>query len=143
MNTELRLIDRLRRLRAIIDAILNFPNIDNPGAVFTWCRTMFKVAKQVAELTNSETDDRLIEWVLTVPLATPEAFQPYYEVFRALVQMLVARDDSLESVAYRAAHIAGEDAFNLLAQNPLGVDPVTLIVVLIQILRAVFDLRRK
>lgn len=148
MSTAMRLVDWLALVRQIriwlfrAGEILDLPDLDDPSAVYGWCRTILVLARQSAELTPTEVDDRVVAWLLAGPFASFEAFQPYYQVFRALLE-LVASDESPEAVAARAVEMGGEDAADLLAANPVGLDPVTVITVIVQVIRLILELRGK
>lgn len=136
----LGLIRQIRIWLSKASEILDLPDLDDPSAVYGWCRTILVLARQSAELTPTEIDDRVVAWLLAGPFASFEAFQPYYQVFRAVLE-LVTSDESSEAIAARAVEMGGEDAADLLAANPVGLDPVTVLTIIVQIIRLILDLR--
>jgi hypothetical protein len=148
MSTAMRLVDWLSLVRQIriwlfqAGEILDLPEVNDPSAVYGWCLTILVLARQSAELTPTEIDDRVVTWLLAGPFDSFEAFQPYYQVFRAVLE-LVASDESSEAIAARAVEMGGEDVGDLLAANPIGLDPVTVITVIVQVIRLILEFRGK
>lgn len=146
MSTAMRLVDWLSLVRQIriwlfqAGEILDLPALDDPSAVYGWCRTVLVLARKSAELTPTQIDDRVVAWLLAGPFASFEAFQPYYQVFRAVLE-LVNSDESPQAIAARAVEMGGHDAADLLAANPAGLDPVTVITAIVQIIRLILELR--
>lgn len=141
----LRWLEIIRQLRIWLSKaqdLLDLPDPNDLEAVYSWFRTVLVLAAQSVEFTPTEVDDRIIAWLLEGPFATYESFGPYYQLFRAILE-LVRSDEPSEMVAIRAVSTAGEETAELLESSPLGIDPVTIITVVVQIIRAILELRRK
>lgn len=136
----LEIVHKIRQLLQKANIILDLPDLNNPEQVYTWCRMVLVLASELAKLTRSTVDDQIVSWLLLVPFASFEAFQPYYQVFRSILELLKS-DEPAESVATRAVELGGADAADLLASNPLNLNPVTLIVILVKIIRLILALR--
>lgn len=134
----LRLIRTARNILRQAADMLDLPDIDDPQAVYAWTHTILVIADQASKVTPTAVDDRIISWFLDGPLASYENFLPLYKVFREILSLLNTADDNA-TVAAKVALIPEAQA---LQDNPEGLPPAQLILLIVRILRLVLDLAR-
>ena len=136
------ILKQIRRWLQQADEILDLPDLSNPEQVYTWCHTILVLARESAKLTPIEVDDQIIAWLLAEPFASFEDFKIYYRVFRTILE-LVTGDQPSRFVASQAAEIASAEVLAGLAKNPAGLDPITVLTIIVQILRFILYLKGK
>jgi len=136
------ILKQIRRWLQQADEILDLPDLSDPQQVYTWCHTVLVLARESAKLTPIEIDDQVIAWLLAEPFASFEDFKIYYRVFRTILE-LITGDQQSRFVASQAAEIASAEVLAGLAKNPAGLDPITVLTIIVQILRFILDLKGK
>lgn len=148
MDAAMRFLDWLRLIRQIrqwfqrASELLDLPDLDDAGEVYGWCYSVLSLARESVKLTPTQVDDRVVTWLLDGPFASFESFQPLYKLFRAVLE-LIDGDESDETIATKALAAAGDDAVARLSGNTVGVEPITLIAIIVQVIRIILELKRK
>lgn len=142
MAGRLHILDLLRLLRdakAILERasdLLTLPDLSDPEAVYAWCRKVVAVANSLAVITPNTYDDKVVIFLNTHVFSSYEAFKPWYDVFRVIIALLHSEDDDA-IVADKALYYANESVRDELAAVEAGVDPVTILSVVVTLIRLI------
>lgn len=137
----LRLIHRIREHLGDIHSLLDLPDLNDPQAVYQYSLQAMTVAAKLAMLTPTQYDDIAIRWVLANMLASFESFHPWYQLFRAIYE-IIDSDESAEAVAHRALHAADENAVAQLYAGDIKLSPITIITVIVEVIRLIRSLTK-
>jgi hypothetical protein len=143
---RLRIIDLLAIVRAIRDtaqliAPEMFPNINDPASLYRWGHAVLSACAKAVTLTPTKVDDAIVAWLLAHPFASEEAFRPYYQFFKVVIEAVTSGRSDTETAQLVAATLPPRDIETLLpATAPMEGSPIDKVILLVRLIRLVIDL---
>ncbi len=143
---RLRILDILAIVRAIRDAARlvmpnAFPDLNDPASLYRWGHAVLSACKQAVAFTPTPVDDAIVAWLLAHPFASEEAFRPYYQFFKVVIEAVTSGRSDTETAQLVTASLPPRDIETLLpATAPMEGSPIDKVILLVRLIRLVIDL---
>jgi hypothetical protein len=144
---RLRLLDALTIIRAIRESARLlvpevFPDVNDPAALYRWCHAVLLACARAATITPTKVDDAIVAWLLANPFASEEAFKPYYQLFKVVIEAVLTGKPDTEAAAIVARAIPPQQLENLIpATSPLAQgSPIETLILLVRLIRLIRDI---
>jgi len=144
---RLRILELLVIIRAIRDAAKMlvpqaFPDLNDPVALYRWCKAILLACARAATITPTKVDDAIVAWLLANPFASVEAFRPYHQFFKIIIDAVMSSKADSEAAAAVAAAVPPQQLENLIpATSPLAQgSPIETLILLVRLIRLIYDI---
>jgi len=143
---RLRILDVLAVVRAIRDAAKliapeAFPDLNDPASLYRWGHAVLSACAKAVTLTQTKVDDAIVAWLLAHPFASEEAFRPYYQFFKMVIEAVMGGRSDTETAQLVAATLPPRDIEMLLpATAPMEGSPIDKVILLVRLVRLILDI---
>ncbi len=143
---RLRILDILAIVRAIRDAARlvmpnAFPDLNDPASLYRWGHAVLSACWRAVTVTPTKVDDAIVAWLLAHPFSSEEAFRPYYQFFKVVIEAVMNGRSDVEAAQLVTASLPPRDIETLLpATAPMEGSPIDKVILLVRLIRLVIDL---
>ncbi len=135
----LEIVALVRMIAKAVQHMSDLPNVNDPEQVYAWLVEAADILKPIVEKTPATLDDKALAWMEVNVISSYEQFNEYYNTVALVLRIIsMIRGGATDQ---EIVEVETEKVVACMAPGKVG-DAITIVMLVVQLVRMILDLRR-